>query len=64
LSVHEAFDPLAEAFLHDPYARQLAAHAGLRPRHPLLHRLGPPDQEVPFHPDISFRGPQVLWVQA
>jgi cytochrome P450 len=27
-------------------------------------RLGPPDQEVPFHPDISFRGPQVLWVQA
>jgi hypothetical protein len=27
-------------------------------------RLAPPDQEVPFHPNISFRGPQELWVQA
>jgi cytochrome P450 len=27
-------------------------------------RLAPPEQEVPFHPNISFRGPQVLWVQA
>jgi cytochrome P450 len=25
-------------------------------------RLAPADQEVPFHPNISFRGPQVLWV--
>ena len=27
-------------------------------------RLAPPDQEVPFHPNISFRGPQTLWVEA
>ncbi len=27
-------------------------------------RLAPGDQEIPFHPNISFRGPQVLWVQA
>ena len=27
-------------------------------------RLAPPDQEVPFHPNISFRGPQALWVEA
>ena len=27
-------------------------------------RLAPPDQEVPFHPNISFRGPQKLRVQA
>jgi cytochrome P450 len=27
-------------------------------------RLAPPDQEIPFHPNISFRGPQMLWVQA
>ena len=23
-----------------------------------------PDQEIPFHPNISFRGPQALWVEA
>ena len=23
-----------------------------------------PDQEVAFHPNISFRGPQALWVHA
>jgi cytochrome P450 len=23
-----------------------------------------PDQQVTFHPNISFRGPQALWVQA
>jgi cytochrome P450 len=27
-------------------------------------RLAPPDQEIPFHPNISFRGPQTLAVQA
>lgn len=27
-------------------------------------RLAPPEQDVPFHPNISFRGPQSLWVQA
>jgi cytochrome P450 len=27
-------------------------------------RLAPPDQEIPFHPNISFRGPQILAVQA
>jgi cytochrome P450 len=27
-------------------------------------RLAPPDQEIPFHPNISFRGPQTLWVHA
>ena len=27
-------------------------------------RLAPPDQEIPFHPNISFRGPQTLTVQA
>jgi cytochrome P450 len=27
-------------------------------------RLAPPEQEIPFHPNISFRGPQALWVQA
>jgi cytochrome P450 len=32
-------------------------------RYPRL-RLAPPDQEIPFHPNISFRGPQALWVQA
>ena len=32
-------------------------------RFPAL-RLAPPDQEIPFHPNISFRGPQTLWVQA
>jgi hypothetical protein len=32
-------------------------------RFPALH-LAPPDQAVPFHPNISFRGPQALWVQA
>ena len=26
-------------------------------------RLEPPDQEVPYHPNISFRGPQALWVR-
>ena len=30
---------------------------------PSLH-LAPPDQAVPFHPDISFRGPQTLWLKA
>lgn len=25
--------------------------------------LEPADQEVPFHPNISFRGPQQLWVR-
>jgi cytochrome P450 len=32
-------------------------------RFPAL-RLTPADQEIPFHPNISFRGPQRLWVQA
>ncbi len=32
-------------------------------RFPGLH-LAPPDQDVPFHPNISFRGPQALWVEA
>jgi len=32
-------------------------------RFPAL-RLAPPDQAVPYHPNISFRGPQALWVQA
>ena len=27
-------------------------------------QLAPPDQEIPFHPNISFRGPQALWVSA
>ena len=27
-------------------------------------RLAPPDQGIPFHPNISFRGPQTLTVQA
>ena len=27
-------------------------------------RLAPPGQEIPFHPNISFRGPQTLSVQA
>ena len=27
-------------------------------------RLEPADQEIPFHPNISFRGPQELWVSA
>jgi cytochrome P450 len=27
-------------------------------------RLSPPDQVVPYHPNISFRGPQALWVSA
>jgi cytochrome P450 len=27
-------------------------------------RLAPPGQEIPFHPNISFRGPQTLAVQA
>jgi cytochrome P450 len=27
-------------------------------------RLAPPDQEIPFHPNISFRGPQALFVSA
>jgi cytochrome P450 len=31
-------------------------------RFPAL-RLVPPDQPIPFHPNISFRGPQALWVQ-
>ena len=26
-------------------------------------RLAPPEQEIPFHPNISFRGPQTLWVE-
>jgi cytochrome P450 len=26
--------------------------------------LEPADQEIPFHPNISFRGPQALWVSA
>ena len=30
-------------------------------RFPAL-RLAPSDQEIPFHPNISFRGPQTLWV--
>ncbi len=32
-------------------------------RFPAL-RLAPADQEIPFHPNISFRGPQTLWVDA
>jgi cytochrome P450 len=31
-------------------------------RFPAL-RLAPPGQDVPYHPNISFRGPQALWVQ-
>jgi hypothetical protein len=27
-------------------------------------RLAPPEQEIPFHPNISLRGPQQLWGQA
>ncbi len=27
-------------------------------------RLAPPEQAIRFHPNISFRGPQALWVQA
>jgi cytochrome P450 len=38
------------------------ALAELIRRFPAL-RLAPPGQEIPFHPNISFRGPQVLWVQ-
>jgi cytochrome P450 len=33
----------------------------LTARFPSLRLL---DQEIPFHPNISFRGPQALWVQA
>jgi cytochrome P450 len=40
-----------------------AALEELTRRFPRL-RLAPPDQEIPFHPNISFRGPQALWVQA
>jgi len=38
----------------------LALEALTRP-FPAL-RLVPADQEIPFHPNISFRGPQALWV--
>ena len=52
--------------LHRVRARAPGGDAGARGAHAPLPglRLAPPDQEVPFHPNISFRGPQVLWVQA
>jgi cytochrome P450 len=37
------------------------ALAELTRRFPGLRLL---DQEIPFHPNISFRGPQALWVSA
>jgi cytochrome P450 len=44
---------------------KLEAHIALHEltsRFPHLELVG--DQEVPFHPNISFRGPQSLWVNA
>ncbi|MFZ0385643.1 MAG: cytochrome P450 [Solirubrobacteraceae bacterium] len=44
---------------------KLEAHIALEEltsRFPNLELVG--DQEVPFHPNISFRGPQSLWVSA
>ena len=35
---------------------------GLTRRYPRLRLV--PDQDVPYHPNISFRGPQALWVTA
>ena len=48
--VHEDFDPLAPEFLADPYA--------------VMATLPDDDQTIPFHPNISFRGPLELWVSS
>jgi cytochrome P450 len=39
-----------------------AALKGLTSRYPGLRLV--PDQDVPYHPNISFRGPRALWVTA
>ena len=68
--VHEGFDPLSEEFLADPYCAAASlgklearlALAGLMDRWPELRLVG--EQTIPFHPNISFRGPLELWVRA
>jgi hypothetical protein len=53
--MHERFDPLGEAFLRDPYAVMAELP-------PVFYAPSIDYYAVPFHPNISFRGPQVLWV--
>ena len=52
--------------LHRLRARAPRSDARARGADPPLSRATPgrPSQEIPFHPNISFRGPQALWVRS
>jgi hypothetical protein len=72
--VEESFDPLSPEFLADPYSVMAVLDLDKAPvffapsigyyvitRYADLRLV--PDQQYTFHPNISFRGPQVLLVR-
>jgi hypothetical protein len=51
--------------VHVPYdaTSRATVPPGVTSGCPVQAGFDPPDQEVPFHPNISFRAPQELWVR-